>query len=49
MTSNSLNFIFLAERRGFEPRNPFRGLHAFQACQFSHSCIFPYFGGAKIG
>ena len=22
---------------------------AFQACQFSHSCIFPYFGGAKIG
>ncbi len=35
---------FLAERGGFEPPKPFRGLHAFQACQFSHSCIFPNAG-----
>lgn len=34
----------LAERGGFEPPKPFRGLHAFQACQFSHSCIFPNAG-----
>lgn len=32
---------FSAERRGFEPLIPFRGIHAFQACQFNHSCIFP--------
>lgn len=30
-----------AERRGFEPLKPFRGLLAFQAGQFNHSCIFP--------
>ena len=34
-------FTFSAERRGFEPRKPFRSLHAFQACLFSHSSIFP--------
>ena len=33
-----------AERGGFEPPNRFRRLHAFQACQFSHSCIFPMRG-----
>lgn len=33
--------IQTAERGGFEPPKPFRGLHAFQACQFNHSCIFP--------
>ncbi len=32
-----------AERRGFEPLKPFRGLLAFQAGQFNHSCIFPNF------
>ena len=31
----------LAERRGFEPLKPFRGLLAFQAGQFNHSCTFP--------
>lgn len=43
----SANFVHglfayrLAERRGFEPLKPFRGLLAFQAGQFNHSCIFP--------
>ena len=31
-----------AERRGFEPRIPFRGIHAFQACLFNHSSISPF-------
>ena len=31
-----------AERRGFEPRNRFGRLHAFQACLFSHSSISPF-------
>ena len=31
-----------AERRGFEPRIPFRGIHAFQACLFNHSSTSPY-------
>ena len=31
----------LAERRGFEPRIPFRSIHAFQACLFNHSSISP--------
>ena len=30
----------LAEREGFEPSIPC-GIHAFQACQFSHSCTSP--------
>ena len=30
-----------AERTGFEPAKPFRGLHAFQACLFNHSSTFP--------
>lgn len=30
-----------AERRGFEPLKPFRGLLAFQAGQFNHSCTSP--------
>ena len=34
-------FILIAERRGFEPRIPFRGIHAFQACLFNHSSISP--------
>ena len=43
----SANFIHglfayrLAERRGFEHLKPFRGLLAFQAGQFNHSCTFP--------
>ena len=32
---------FSAERTGFEPVSRFRRLHAFQACLFSHSSIFP--------
>ena len=32
---------FIAEREGFEPAKPFRGLHAFQACLFNHSSISP--------
>ena len=31
----------VAERTGFEPVKPFRGLHAFQACLFNHSSISP--------
>jgi hypothetical protein len=27
----------LAERKGFEPSIPFRGIHTFQACSFNHS------------
>ena len=30
-----------AERGGFEPPKRFRRLHAFQACLFNHSSIFP--------
>lgn len=49
----SANFVHglfayrLAERRGFEPLKPFRGLLAFQAGQFNHSCIFPK-GAPKV-
>ena len=38
---------FIAERRGFEPRIPFWGIHAFQACLFNHSSTSP-FRGAKV-
>lgn len=31
----------IAERGGFEPPIPFRGILAFQASQFNHSCISP--------
>lgn len=31
-----------AEKAGFEPAKPFRGLHAFQACLFNHSSISPF-------
>ena len=38
-----------AERRGFEPRIPFRGIHAFQACLFNHSSTSPYgYRAAKV-
>lgn len=37
-----------AERAGFEPAKPFRGLHAFQACLFNHSSTFPYEADAKV-
>ena len=33
--------IWFAERGGFEPPIPFRGILAFQASQFNHSCISP--------
>ena len=39
--------FFAAERRGFEPRIPFWGIHAFQACLFNHSSTSP-FRGAKV-
>ena len=32
---------FFAERGGFEPPKRFGRLHAFQACLFNHSSIFP--------
>gem|GEM_PF-1240391 len=38
---------FLAERTGFEPVKRFGRLHAFQACLFNHSSIFPCFGFQK--
>ena len=46
----SLTFFCLsfAERTGFEPVSRFRRLHAFQACLFNHSSIFPVFRNAKI-
>ena len=34
-------FVIFAERGGFEPPIPFRGIHAFQACLFNHSSISP--------
>jgi hypothetical protein len=36
-------FLFLAERRGFEPRIGYEPIHAFQACDFNHSSISPAF------
>src|SRR5690606_4901230 len=33
--------MYFAERGGFEPPIPFRGILAFQASQFNHSCISP--------
>ena len=39
--SLATRFSHAAERRGFEPLKPFRGLLAFQAGQFNHSCTFP--------
>ena len=40
--NKGINCHNLAERRGFEPRIPFWGIHAFQACLFNHSSIFPW-------
>ena len=45
--SLATRFSHAAERRGFEPLKPFRGLLAFQAGQFNHSCIFPK-GAPKV-
>ena len=33
--------LFLAERRGFEPRVGYEPTHAFQACDLNHSSISP--------
>ena len=41
VVSHYLYKVIHAERRGFEPRIPFRGIHAFQACLFNHSSISP--------
>ncbi len=41
--------LFVAERTGFEPAKPFRGLHAFQACLFNHSSTSPYFFKLQSG
>lgn len=35
------NFLFSAERQGFEPWNRFCRLHDFQSCLFSLSSISP--------
>ena len=43
VVSHYLYKVIHAERRGFEPRIPFRGIHAFQACLFNHSSISPKF------
>ena len=43
-----LHWIFLAEREGFEPSIPFRGIHTFQACSFNHSDISPAERMAKV-
>ena len=43
VVSHYLYKVIHAERRGFEPRIPFRGIHAFQACLFNHSSTSPYF------
>ena len=40
-----LRILRLAERQGFEPWIPC-GIHAFQACAFSHSAISPRFRDA---
>ena len=39
--TSGLAFMIFAERGGFEPPIPFRGILAFQASQFNHSCISP--------
>ena len=31
----------MADRQGFEPWIPFRGIHDFQSCAFDHSAIYP--------
>src|SRR6202051_414959 len=36
--------VVMAERQGFEPWIPC-GIHAFQACAFSHSAISPRYAG----
>lgn len=41
-------FSCTAERGGFEPPIPFCGIHAFQACQFSHSCTSPFSGMPQL-
>ena len=33
-----------AERKGFDPSIPFRGIHTFQACSFNHSDTSLYCG-----
>ena len=38
-----------AEREGFEPPIPFRGIHAFQACLFNHSSTSPCSGRKSKG
>jgi hypothetical protein len=48
---SALIWMFLkkvvAERQGFEPWIPC-GIHAFQACAFSHSAISPALHGATF-
>ena len=36
-----IRIFHTAEKAGFEPAIPFRGIHAFQACLFNHSSISP--------
>ena len=42
MSINYPQSLLYAERGGFEPPKRFRRLHAFQACLFNHSSIFPF-------
>ena len=42
-SSARMQVYAFAERTGFEPVSRFRRLHAFQACLFNHSSIFPVF------
>ena len=34
--------LLLADREGFEPSIPFRGIHDFQSCALGHSAIYPF-------
>ena len=43
----SVTYGFFAERAGFEPAIPFRGIHAFQACLFNHSSTSPFLTDGK--
>ena len=40
--SSSVFFNKMADREGFEPSIPFRGIHDFQSCALGHSAIYPY-------
>ena len=43
-----IRIFHTAEKAGFEPAIPFRGIHAFQACLFNHSSISPFISDFQI-